>query len=183
MEEFITDIVGCIVRAQIVVIVYTQTHKHTHTNTHTENITPACSSLFRTWPQTMCMPAELEPHPNIRTSKHPNVNLSNLYIYLSMALQPFVGPWPLFQFLDLYTVGRTSWLEDQPVARPLPTHIDIHALSGIRTHDPSVQAREDGSWFRPRGSSVWSATEQHTDIEKKIMVFRKGAVIFPFWFG
>jgi hypothetical protein len=22
-------------------------------------------------------------------------------IYLSMALQPFVGPWPLFQFLDL----------------------------------------------------------------------------------
>jgi hypothetical protein len=25
------------------------------------------------------------------------------YIYLSMALQPFVGPWPLFQFLDLFT--------------------------------------------------------------------------------
>jgi hypothetical protein len=24
-------------------------------------------------------------------------------IYLSMALQPFVGPWPLFQFLDLFT--------------------------------------------------------------------------------
>jgi hypothetical protein len=22
-------------------------------------------------------------------------------IYLSMALQPFVGPWPLFQFLDI----------------------------------------------------------------------------------
>jgi hypothetical protein len=29
--------------------------------------------------------------------------------YLSTALQPFVGPWPLFQFLNLYTVGRTSW--------------------------------------------------------------------------
>jgi hypothetical protein len=26
-----------------------------------------------------------------------------LSIYLSMALQPFVGPWPLIQFLDLFT--------------------------------------------------------------------------------
>jgi hypothetical protein len=28
----------------------------------------------------------------------------------------------LFQFLNQYTVGRTLWTEDQPVARPLPTH-------------------------------------------------------------
>jgi hypothetical protein len=26
-----------------------------------------------------------------------------MYVYLSMALQTFVGPWPLFQFLDLFT--------------------------------------------------------------------------------
>jgi hypothetical protein len=39
-----------------------------------------------------------------------------------MALQPFVGPWPLFSFLILYTVGRTPWAGDQPVVRPLPTH-------------------------------------------------------------
>jgi hypothetical protein len=32
------------------------------------------------------------------------------------------GPWPLFQFIDLYTVGKTPWAGDQPVARPLPTH-------------------------------------------------------------
>jgi hypothetical protein len=44
------------------------------------------------------------------------------YICLSMALQPFVGLWPLFSFLILYTVGRTPWTGDQPVARPLPTH-------------------------------------------------------------
>jgi hypothetical protein len=38
-----------------------------------------------------------------------------------MALHPFVGPWPLFQFLDLlYTVYRTPWTGDQPVARPSP---------------------------------------------------------------
>jgi hypothetical protein len=38
-----------------------------------------------------------------------------------MALQPFVGPWPLFSLLILYTVGRTPWTRDQSVARPLPT--------------------------------------------------------------
>jgi hypothetical protein len=41
---------------------------------------------------------------------------------LTMLLQPFVGPRPLFQFLYLYTFGRTPWTGDQHVARPLPTH-------------------------------------------------------------
>jgi hypothetical protein len=41
---------------------------------------------------------------------------SSLWLY-----SPFVGPWSLFQFLNLYTVGRTPWTGDQPVARPLPT--------------------------------------------------------------
>jgi hypothetical protein len=31
-------------------------------------------------------------------------------------------PWPLFQFLNLYTDGRTHLTGDQPVERPLPTH-------------------------------------------------------------
>jgi hypothetical protein len=31
------------------------------------------------------------------------------------------GPWPLF-FLNLYTVGKTPWMRDQPVAWPLSTH-------------------------------------------------------------
>jgi hypothetical protein len=53
----------------------------------------------------------------------PPCNLSiYLSIYLSVALQPFVGAWPLFQFLDFYTVGRTPWTADQSVARPLPAH-------------------------------------------------------------
>jgi hypothetical protein len=32
------------------------------------------------------------------------------------------GPWPVFHFLNPYTVGRTPWTGDQPVARALPTH-------------------------------------------------------------
>jgi hypothetical protein len=39
-----------------------------------------------------------------------------------MALQPFVEPSTLFQFLIQYTVGRTPWTRDQPVARPEPKH-------------------------------------------------------------
>jgi hypothetical protein len=42
-------------------------------------------------------------------------------IYLPMALQPL---WTLdaFSVSYLYTVSRTLWTGDQPVARPLPTH-------------------------------------------------------------
>jgi hypothetical protein len=52
---------------------------------------------------------------------HTHTNKMLGVCYLSMALQPFVGPWPLFQFLNLYTVGKTPWTGDQPVARLLPT--------------------------------------------------------------
>jgi hypothetical protein len=45
-----------------------------------------------------------------------------LFIHLLMTLQPFVGPWPLLQFRNLfYTAGRTPWTGNQPVVRPLPT--------------------------------------------------------------
>jgi hypothetical protein len=42
--------------------------------------------------------------------------------YLSMSLQPFVGLWTLFSFLIFYTVGRTPWTGDQPVARHTGQH-------------------------------------------------------------
>jgi hypothetical protein len=43
-------------------------------------------------------------------------------IIIIMALQPFVGPWPLFHFLILYTIGRTPWTGYQPLAKALSTH-------------------------------------------------------------
>jgi hypothetical protein len=63
-----------------------------------------------------------------------------------MALQPL---WALgaFHSPDLYTIGGTLWTSVQLVARPLTKHRtaqtqnnhiytpNIHALSGIRTHD------------------------------------------------
>jgi hypothetical protein len=82
-------------------------------------------------------------------------------LYLSMVLQPFVGPWPLFQFLNLYTVSKGSFdggsarrkaaTYTQKNTNTEYTRTDIHVSSGIRTHDPSVTAAEDGSCLRPRG--------------------------------
>jgi hypothetical protein len=84
--------------------------------------------------------------------------------YFSMALPAHSGPRPLTQFRNhFFTDGRTPWTSDQPVARPLPKHrtkqtqnkcihtTNIHALSVIRTHDPSLRASEDNSYLRPRG--------------------------------
>jgi hypothetical protein len=57
-----------------------------------------------------------------------------------MAVQPFVGPWPFFQFLNPYTVDRTPWTGDQPVARPLPTHRTTQAQNNAHRH-PMPQVR------------------------------------------
>jgi hypothetical protein len=49
-------------------------------------------------------------------------------LFFSLALQPSFGPWPTsmklsvsLQFTKSQTVGRTPWMGDQLVARPLPT--------------------------------------------------------------
>jgi hypothetical protein len=71
-----------------------------------------------------------------------------------------------------FTDSRTPWASDQPVARPLPTHRtirrqnkrihtpNIHASSGIRTHDPRVRASEVSSCLRPRGYCDRLASER-----------------------
>jgi hypothetical protein len=62
-------------------------------------------------------------------------------------------------WIYFWTFIRTPWIGDQPVARPLSTQDSatqktwtyIHALSEIRTHDPSVRADEDCTCLRQRG--------------------------------
>jgi hypothetical protein len=75
-------------------------------------------------------------------------------IHSSMALQPFVGPRPLLQFRNLFTqtVGLLGRVISPSQGRHL--HTGIHALSGIRTHDPSVRESEDSWYLRPRGHSI-----------------------------
>jgi hypothetical protein len=82
--------------------------------------------------------------------------LSSVCLWL---YSPLFDPGLFINSLILYTVGRTTWTGDQPVTRPLPTHrtaqtqthTDIHALRGIRTHNPSVRTSEDSSCLRPLG--------------------------------
>jgi hypothetical protein len=57
-----------------------------------------------------------------------------------MALQSFVGPWSLFQFLNLYKIDRTPWTGDQSVARPLPTHTTTQ-IQNKRTQTPMPRVR------------------------------------------
>jgi hypothetical protein len=74
-------------------------------------------------------------------------------IHSSMVLQPFVGPWPLLQFRNIfYTDGRTPWRVISPSQdhylhtgqhkHRINAHTNVHALSGIRIHDPSVSPSE-----------------------------------------
>jgi hypothetical protein len=71
--------------------------------------------------------------------------------FFSLALPAHSGPWPLIQFHNnFFTDGITPWMSGQLDARPLPKHrttqtqnkriytSNIHALSGIETHDPSI---------------------------------------------
>jgi hypothetical protein len=84
-------------------------------------------------------------------------------IIIIMALQPFVGHCPLFSISWSYTqsvglskrgIGPSQGLylhTEQHKHRINAHNTDIHALSGIRSHDPSVRAGEDGSCLRQRG--------------------------------
>jgi hypothetical protein len=61
-----------------------------------------------------------------RSSKGISVSSVGFYyssVRPSMALKPFVGPWPLIQFrIIFYTDSRIPWTGDQPVAKLLPAH-------------------------------------------------------------
>jgi hypothetical protein len=67
-----------------------------------------------------------------------------------MALQPFVGSWPLVQFLNLKTVGTTPWTGDQPITRPLPTH------STKQTQNKRAHRHQCLDWDSNTRSQLWS---------------------------
>jgi hypothetical protein len=100
-------------------------------------------------------------------------------VFFSLALQPPCALTSASQFHVHFTDGRTPWTSDQLVARPLPKHRttqtqnkhirtpNIHALCGIRTHNPSVRVSEDSIGLRPRGYCVRQFTLMPLSKEKK----------------
>jgi hypothetical protein len=104
---------------------------------------------------------KITPHQSIY--RHMTYKTFNTGISFSMALPAHSGPWPLIQFRNKFsrTVGRLrrvssssqglylnrgQYKQNKRIHTP-----NIHALSGIRTHDTSVRASEESSCLRPRG--------------------------------
>jgi hypothetical protein len=138
-------------------------HVHSNTRTMTIQLTTGLRSVPRYSsgysPHSRCMKI-LTQHRNLivlSLSLRWNVSLFLLLVWFQpnsiliiiMALQPFVGPWPLFSFLILYLSARTPWTE-QHKHRIKAHNTDIHAWSEIRTYDSSDRASEDSSCLRPR---------------------------------
>jgi hypothetical protein len=81
------------------------------------------------------------------------------FIHSSMAL--LLAPGLFFSFAIIFTqtrlLGRAiipsqaRYLYTGQHKHRINAHRDIHVLSRIRTHDPSVRASEDSSCLRPRG--------------------------------
>jgi hypothetical protein len=63
-----------------------------------------------------------------------------------------LGPYRFFSFVILYTVGRTPWRGDQPVARPLVIH------RTAQTHNKRAQTSMSRVGFEPK-MSVFERTE------------------------
>jgi hypothetical protein len=80
-----------------------------------------------------------------------SIYLSIYSIYGSTAL--FLDLGRFFSFLIFYTVGRTPWTGDQPVARPLPAHRTAQTRKKAHKH-PFVK------WDSNPGSQCLSGRRQ-----------------------
>jgi hypothetical protein len=89
-----------------------------------------------------------------KVTDHPSIYSCWSHLEHRASVKRFVS----LQFLRLReSVGLLGWGSTQ--YKPLPTQDNTewtqtytHALSGIRTQDPSVRASEDSSCLRPRGN-------------------------------
>jgi hypothetical protein len=97
------------------------------------------------------------------TWKDISLNIVTGYYYcyygstaLCWALAAFSVSWSYTQSVGLLGRGisplQSLYLRTEQYKHTINAHnIDMHVLSGIRTHDRSVRADEDGSCLRPRG--------------------------------
>jgi hypothetical protein len=106
--------------------------------------------------------------------------------FFSTALPAHSGPRPLTQFRNHFSqtlglLGRVIspsqglYLNTGQHKQNKRIHTpNIHALSGIRTHDPSDRASEDSSYLRPRGYCDRPfATGAHKSMDKNLLTKRR----------
>jgi hypothetical protein len=115
---------------------------------------------------------------SLRRSLNVYIDLMNLQVHFAMKAPPFYvlglyspcGPWPLFRSPNLFTIGRTPWASDRPVARPLPKHRTAQAQKNTYAHQHpcpewdsnprSQHPSEQSSCLRPRGYRDRLASER-----------------------
>jgi hypothetical protein len=74
------------------------------------------------------------------------------------------GPRPLFQFLNLHTVGRVPWTMDQPVARSLPTN------RTAQTQNKSIQTSMLQVEFEPTNPAFERVKKVHALYSAAIVI-------------
>jgi hypothetical protein len=133
---------------------YLTTHPSIHPSIYLSVYLSFCLSVYLSINQFVYPSIHLSIHPPTYPPIHPSIHLSiclSIYLWL---YDPFVGPWPLFQFLNLYTIGRIPSTGDQPAARPLPTHkhrINAHRHSCLEwDSNPRSQRSGDRRQFMPQ---------------------------------
>jgi hypothetical protein len=94
-----------------------------------------------------------------------------LHTFLLLRLYSPCGPWSLFQFPNLYTVGRTRWTGDQPVARPLPTQ------RTTQTQNKRTQTCMPWVGFEPKIPASERGTTIHT-LDREVTVI---GILNTYW--
>jgi hypothetical protein len=102
--------------------------------------------------------------PSVRRSPNWSLHfLSSIHSFINQwHYSTLLGPDPPLSFTIsfIHMVGLLRRVISPSQGRYIDTgehkhrinaHTDIHALCGIRTHDPRVPASEDSSYLRPRG--------------------------------
>jgi hypothetical protein len=88
------------------------------------------------------------------------------FIHSSWHYSPLLGPGLFISFAILFTLSggllergispsQGRYLHTEQHKHRINSHTDTHALSWIRTHDPSARASGDSSCLKPHGPCDW----------------------------
>jgi hypothetical protein len=110
------------------------------------------------------------PEPRLGPSARNLVAVLTELIFLYLWLYSPLNRGQFFSFLILYTVGKTPWTGDQPVARPLPTH------RTSQTQNKRTQTFMPGVGFEPT-TPVFERAKTVHDLDRLATVIGKGKAV------
>jgi hypothetical protein len=97
------------------------------------------------WEQSLpmsCSVLHCESHMALTVTRRKANGMHYIHIIHQWLYSPWLGPGRCFSFVFLYTVGRTTWKGDQPVARPRHTN-RTEQTQHKRTQIPCLERDSD----------------------------------------